>query len=194
LSGLEGCIEQGTSAVREQLDAVSAQVERLRAIDNVLDPTTGTSVTRRRRFNALAAKLRVSTDPTEQHMARLMGSFRPGLFAGGDDLDLPADNLALERAFRLPKGHERRIHGRAHAGVRIVHRGPSLLLVLDAHTRHPERFSAADLAPWIHAQAPASQQECRRRRGIMRRARSRKKRPRLLADLELRYRHAIQAS
>ena len=111
-----------------------------------------------------------------------------------DDLDLPADNLALERAFRLPKGHERRIHGRAHAGVRIVHRGPSLMLVLDAHARHPEPFSADQLTPWIHAEEPASQQQCRRRRGIMRRARSRKKRPALLADLERRYHHAIQAS
>jgi len=179
--------------VREQLDAVAPQVERLRAIQNTLDPKTGNSAKRRRRFNALAANLRTSTDPTEQHMARLMGSFRPGLFAGGDDLDLPVDNLDIERAFRLPKGHERRIHGRAHAGVRIVHRGPSLLLVLDAHARQPEPFSAGDLTPWIHAEAPPSQQECARRRGIMRLARSRKKRPLLLADLERRYRHAIRA-
>jgi hypothetical protein len=41
---------------------------------------------------------------------------------------LPVDNLALERAFRLPKGHERRIHGHAHAGVRIV---PSALTKTD---------------------------------------------------------------
>lgn len=180
--------------MRDQLDAVAPQVEQLRAIHNALDPTLGKSATRRRRFNALAAKLRTSADPTAQHMARLMRSFRPGLFAGGDDLDLPADNLALERAFRLPKGHERRIHGRAHAGVRIVHRGPSLMLVLDAHARHPEPFVAEQLTPWIHAEEPASQQQCRRRRGIMRQARSRKKRPALLADLERRYHHAIQAS
>ena len=79
-----------------------------------------------------------------------------------------------------------------HAGVRIVHRGPSLLLVLDAHTRHPEPFSAEELAPWVNAPVPPSQQECRRRRGIMRQARSREKRPVLLADLERRYRDAIQ--
>lgn len=180
--------------MREQLDALRPQVERLRAIHKALDPTRGTSVLRRRRFNTLAAKLGTSADPTAQHMARLMRSFRPGLFAGGDDLDLPADNLALERAFRLPKGHERRIHGRAHAGVRIVHRGPSLMLVLDAHARHPEVFSAADLTPWIFAEEPATQLQCRRRRGIMRRARSRKQRPQLLDDLERRYRQAIQAS
>jgi hypothetical protein len=123
-----------------------------------------------------------------------MTSFAPGLFAGKDDLDLPTDNLDLERAFRLPKGHERRIHGRAHAGVRIVHRGPSLLLVLDAHTRHQEPFAAEQLSPWVNAQPPASQRQCQRRRGIMRRARSRKKRPLLLAELEQRYRDAVLAS
>jgi hypothetical protein len=78
-----------------------------------------------------------------------MIAFRPGLFAGGDDLELPVDNLDLERAFRLPKGHERRIHGHAHAGVRIVYRGPSLLLALDAHARHPDCFAGTDLMPWV---------------------------------------------
>ena len=123
-----------------------------------------------------------------------MKSFQPGLFAGGDDLDLPVDNLDLERAFRLPKGHERRIHGHAHAGVRIVQRGPSLLMALDAHVRHPEAFAPNDLVPWRDARPSASQRDCQRRRGIMRRARSTKKRPLLLADLERRYRAAVLAS
>ena len=84
--------------MREPVDAVALQVERLRANHNALGPTTGTSATRRRRFNALAAKLRTSRDPAEHPMACLMGSFCPGLFAAGDDLDFPLDDLALERA------------------------------------------------------------------------------------------------
>jgi hypothetical protein len=180
--------------VREQLAAVAEHAEQLRAIQDTLDPATGANATRRRRFNALAARLHTGLDPIQQHMARTMKAFRPGLFAGGDDLDLPSDNLDLERAFRLPKGHERRIHGHAHAGVRIVQRGPSLLLALDAHVRHPEPFVAEDLAPYRGARAAASQMECLRRRGIMRRARSAKKRPLLLADLERRYRDAVLAS
>ena len=180
--------------MREELVAVAEHAEQLRAIQDTLDPTTGASANRRRRFTRLAARLCASLDPLQQHMGRTMTSFKPGLFAGGDDLDLPLDNLDLERAFRVPKGHERRIHGRAHAGIRIVQRGPSLLLALDAHLRHPEPFTAADLVPWRAAQEPVSQQECQRRRGIMRRARSAKKRPLLLADLERRYRDAIQVS
>jgi hypothetical protein len=173
---------------------VKEHAEQLRAIQDTLDPTTGASATRRRRFTRLAARLNAGVDPILHHMARTMNSFKPGLFAGRDDLDLPSDNLDLERAFRLPKGHERRIHGHAHAGVRIVQRGPSLLLALDAHIRHPEPFRADDLVPWRTAQAPASQRDCVRRRGIMRCARSAKKRPLLLADLERRYRVAILAS
>jgi len=173
---------------------VAGHAEQLRAIQDTLDPTTDPSATRRRRFSALAARLNTSPDPIQQHMARTMKAFRPGLFAGGDDLDLPLDNLDLERAFRHPKGHERRIHGHAHAGVRIVQRGPSLLLALEAHLRHPEPFATEDLLPWRDARASASQNECHRRRGIMRRARSAKKRPLLLADLERRYRYAVLAS
>ena len=191
---MHACIERGTAAVREPLEAVARYTKRLRELQDTLDPSTGTSAERHQRFGALATALGGEKDPVLQHIARTMTSFSPGLFAGGDDLDLPSDNLDLERAFRVPKGHERRIHGHAHAGVRIVHRGPSLLLVLDAHTRHPEPFSAEELAPWVNAPVPPSQQECRRRRGIMRQARSREKRPVLLADLERRYRDAIQDS
>jgi len=125
-------------------------------------------------------------------MARTMVAFAVGLFAGGDDLELPADNLALERAFRLPKGHERRIHGHAHAGIRIVQRGPTLLLTLDAHQRHPQPFPAEELAPWRDATLPAGQIACLHRRKIMRRARSSKKRPLLLALLERRFKQAVQ--
>ena len=194
MSRLDACIERGTTAVRAQLAVVATHVQQLQQISDTLDVTTGSSRTRRKRFNALAAQLGDQPDPRSQHMAQLMVSFVAGLFAGGNDLDLPIDNLALERAFRLPKGHERHIHGHAHAGIRIVHRGPCLLLALDAHARHPEPFSAEELAPWLNAQPPASQQECQRRRGIMRHARSRKKRPQLLAELERRYREAARVT
>src|SRR5205085_289488 len=67
-------------------------------------------------------------DPICQQMGRVMASFKLGLFAGGDRGDWPRDNLDLERWFRLPKGHERRIHGRCHAGVRIVQEGATMML------------------------------------------------------------------
>ena len=106
-----------------------------------------------------------------------------------DDLDLPLDNLDLERSLRLPKWHERRIHGHADRP-----RGPSLLLVLAAHASHPDPFRADELVRWVDAPAPPSQNDCGRRRRIMSNARSPGRRSLLLAGLKLRYRSAVRAS
>ena len=97
------------------------------------------------------------------------------------------DNLDLERWFRLPKSHERRIHGHRHAGVRIVQEGPTLVLALDAHAAHPGPFTVDDLLPYRTAREPDCQRQAMDRRKIMRKARSKKKRPKLLAELERRY-------
>jgi hypothetical protein len=123
-------------------------------------------------------------------MAGVMTSFLPGLFVGEGTFEGFTDNLDLERWFRLPKSHERRIHGRRHAGVRIVQEGPTLVHALDAHLTHPEPFTADDLLPYRNAQVPRSQHEAMKRRKIMKKARSKKNRPILLADLEQRYRES----
>jgi len=121
-------------------------------------------------------------------MAGLMHRFRAGLFAGGNELDQFQDNLDLERWFRLPKGHERRIHGHRHAGVRIVQEGPTMVHALDAHVAHPEPFTAEDLWPYRSAREPECQRRAIHRRKVMRKARSKIRRPELLAELERRYR------
>ena len=100
------------------------------------------------------------------------------------------DNLDLERWFRLPKSHERRIHGHRHAGVRIVQEGPTLILALDAHAAHPGTFTTEELLPYRRAREPLCQRDALTRRKIMRKARSKKKRPILLAELERRYRES----
>jgi hypothetical protein len=71
--------------------------------------------------------------------------------------------------------------------VRIVQEGPTLLLALDAHLAHPGRFEADDLRPYGKAQPPRDQLESIHRRKVMRKARSKKKRGPLLAELERRY-------
>jgi hypothetical protein len=127
-------------------------------------------------------------DSIHQAMATVMLNFLAGLFVGEGTFQAIRDNLDLERWFRLPKSHERRIHGRRHAGVRIVQEGPTLVHALDAHLGHPEPFTAEDLLPYRAAREPLSQQQALLRRKIMRKARSKKKRPRLLANLERQYR------
>jgi hypothetical protein len=119
-------------------------------------------------------------------MATVMVGFLAGLFVGEGKFEEIRDNLDLERWFRLPKSHERRIHGHRHAGVRIVQDGPTLVLALDAHAAHPEPFTAEDLLPYRTAREPPCQRDALNRRKIMRKARSKKKRPILLAELERR--------
>ena len=167
---------------------MKASVQDLQAVDRTLRPhdaTTGEEreaqcILRRQEWEA-------SADPLHQHCATMMSRFEPGVFVGGESADFPADNLDLERWFKRPKGHERRLHGRRHAGVRLVQHGPTLLLALDAHVHHDGSFTVDDLEPYGHARVPVSQQQAVERGKIMRKARSRKKRDALLAGLEKRY-------
>ncbi len=129
-------------------------------------------------------------DPMHQQMVQVMMSFVAGLFVGEGTWSAIRDNLDLERWFRLPKSHERRIHGHRHAGIRIVVEGPTLVHALDVHAAHPEPFTVADLLPYRTAREPPCQTQALNRRKIMRKARAKKKRPLLLADLERRYRES----
>jgi hypothetical protein len=186
LQHLAGCIDRGLEAVAEVQEELRPQVEKLQAVADTLDPAQGTQEDRRREFERLQGEFSREPNPFAQHMVKLMVSFLPGLFLGSLE-ELPRDNLELERWFRQPKGHERRIHGRRHAGVRLVHDGPTLAPTLDAHLHHLGPFTAEELAPYLSAQPPPSQKAAVNRRRIMRKARSPKRRPLLLAELEQRY-------
>src|SRR6185295_4913793 len=118
-----------------------AYVETSRRVDATSAPTSESWSRRKRRYDALRGDLVEGQDPLCQQMGRVMASFQDGLCAGGARGDFPRDNLEGERWFRLPKGHERRIHGRSHAGVRRGHEGATLLLALDAPRHHPQPFT-----------------------------------------------------
>ena len=187
LKRLAGCIDRGLECVAEELPVIRGHVEVVRSIAATLDPAQGDCESRRVRFSELHSTCQASTDLVRQQMAKVLLSFEPGLFSGGDEAGLPQDNLDLERWFRKPKGHERRIHGYRHAGVRIVLEGRSMIHALDLHQRHPEPLTSTDLLPFRDATPYISQLQSLQRRSLMRRARSTKKRPRLLAENESRY-------
>lgn len=165
---------------------IQRQVEDLRLIAETLDPQSGRVAQRRRRFAALQGRFGEGASPFHQHVRQLMDRWAPGLFVGGNAADVPWDNLDLERWFRLPKGHERRIHGHSHAGIRLVLEGPTLMPVLDAHREHDGPFTAEELHAYRHHPTPAAQEAALHRRRVMRRARSPKQRPALLQELEQR--------
>lgn len=188
LKRLAGCIDRGMEGAREALTHVGHYVQDLRSVDGLLKPSDeATGEEREAQFVSLWQEWEASVDPIHQQFAKVMSSFAPGLFVGGEAADFPADNVDLERWFKRPKGHERRIHGRRHAGIRLVQQGPTLMLALAAHVHHPGPFTVDALEPYRHSRMPASQQEALERGKIMRQARSRKKRPMVLADLEKRY-------
>ena len=187
---MAACIDKGLDLVKPQQKTIRHHVETIQEVAATLDPATKKSAQRQSDFDAILARLDGDSDPIHERMAGLMRSFRAGLFAGDDTFEQIHDNLDLERWFRLPKGHERRIHGHRHAGVRIVQEGPTLVHALDAHHTHPELFGVDDLLPYRSARAPACQRQAIHRRKVMRKARSKTKRPKLLADLEQRYQAA----
>jgi hypothetical protein len=174
-------------AVRSEQEVIREQVEEIQKVADTLDPEKGNCAERQADFQQLIDGFVGDGDPFHEQMAKVMTSFKPGLFAGGDEVDQIRDNLDLERWFRLLKGHERRIHGHKHAGVRIVQEGATMAMALDAHNAHRGQFTADDLLPYRSASVPKCQREAMNRRKIMRKARSKTKRPKLLAELERQY-------
>ena len=180
-------IDAGLAAVAEDRVVIGQQVADVRLVAATLDPERGGLKERRTQFAALQKQFAQSDVPFHEHVRMLMANWKPGLFAGGKAGNVPWDNLDLERWFRLPKGHERRIHGHQHAGVRLVREGPTLLPALDAHRQHDGLFTAEELHPYRDHPMPADQEAARSRHRVMRRARSRKQRAKLLQELEQRY-------
>jgi hypothetical protein len=88
---------------------------------------------------------------------------------------MPQDNLDLERWFKKPKGHERKIHGRKHVGMRIVNEGPTLLPALDAHLIQSKPFTYQDLIPYAYIETPESQIRSVEHKRVMTKASSKKK-------------------
>ena len=176
--------------VKGQQEVIREYVPVIAEVAAALEPGTEDITERREQFEALIDRFEATEDPIRHGMAAVMLSFLDGLFVGEEEYETVRDNLDLERWFRSPKSHERRIHGHRHAGIRLVLEGPTLLHALDAHAPHPGPFTVDDLLPYRTAREPPCQTQARNRRTIMRKARSKKKRPLLMAELERRYREA----
>jgi hypothetical protein len=177
LERLAGCIASGLASVAVEQEEVRQQVAEIARIEATLEQNSGSRQERRARYEKLQREYQSKEGDFYDHLARLLTSWQPGLFLGpratkGEEG--LADNLELERWFRKPKRHARQIHGRQHAGVRIVQEGPTLVLALDAHDEHPRSFTAEELLPFWPTEEPLEQEEALQRRKIMRRARSKK--------------------
>jgi hypothetical protein len=177
LGRLAACIDRGLAEVKGQQEQVREQVKAIQEVAATLDVNAGTMAERKARYEQLRRQYESRGGEFYAHLGKLMRAFADGLFVavrGRKGRSLPTDNLDIERWFRKPKGHERRIHGHKHAGVRIVVEGPTLLPALDAHEAHPQPFTAEDLLPYRDAVPPPDQVEAMQRHKLMRQARSQK--------------------
>ena len=160
--------------VQAEQESIQEYVKDIEKVAATLEPGGESCEERQKNFKELIDRFERNENPIRQHMATLMITFLAGLFVGAGKFEEIKDNLDLERWFRLPKSHERRIHDHRHAGVRIVQDGPTLVLALDAHVAHPGPFTAEELLPYRTAREPPCQREALNRRKVMRKARSKK--------------------
>jgi len=194
---LRDCIARGLDATAAERAQILSEMALVRAVAVTVDAAGDDYDERRARFDVLLQEYAASETEVAQRLARQMTNWKPGLFLGDGTAErrveesgrpyLPEDNYGIERSFRLPKGHARHVHGRAHAGVALVQRGATLLPALDAHELHSAPFTHDDLRPYFDALEPAAQKEVRQRAHVMRKARSAKQRPLLLEQLRKRY-------
>lgn len=197
LGALRECIARGLDATADERQRVEAELALVAAVAATVDAAGDDYDERLARFDVLVNEHAASDREMGQRLARQMKNWRAGLFLGADVAEgwvdsrgrpyLPENNYELERWFRVAKGHARHVHGRAHVGVALVHRGATLLPALDAHRLHDAPFTHDDLRPYFGTPESADQAEVRQRAHVMRKARSPKQRPLLLEQLEKRY-------
>jgi hypothetical protein len=177
LTRLQGCIQRGLVLYQEELGRIGTALGQVLVVWALVHPEPGKHQAYQKCFQQYAEDYSQSKNLITQHIGQTMQHFEKGLFCGGEALDLPEDNLDLERWIRGPKGHERHIHGRRHVGPRIVVEAPTLLLAFDAHLDRQTPFTVQELLPYANAEIPVSQQQARRRHQLMRKARSKKTQP-----------------
>ncbi len=177
LNCLNNCIKRGLPIYDQQKAEIEKYTKIVTKVMKTLTPATGTVTQRVEKFITIQNGLRNAAKKNKipKHMMLIMQSFGPGLFVRSDDSEIPDDNLDLERWFKRPKGHERRIHGRKHTGMRLVYEGPTLLLALDAHLSRKKPFSYSELLPYVEVEVPHSQRKSVERNRTMSKASSKKK-------------------
>lgn len=174
LKYLSTYIQRGLGRYAEDWCRIAAGIGGLLIVWTLLHPPTATRHSHREEFQQLAQQWSTHPEPVLQHIGQVMQHFEEGLFCGDETLDIPDDNLDLERWIKGPKGHERRIHGRQHVGLRLVIEAPTLLPAFDAHRARTTPFTVQELLPYATADIPESQQRAVARHQLMRKARAKK--------------------
>jgi hypothetical protein len=168
-------IDKGLALYEETRTKVLDYLREIKRVNQTLSHNHSNCKLRLKSFNKILERLKNSKDPVKENIAGFMKRFKDGLFAGGDNLEIPDDNQDLERWFKTPKGHERKINGHKHAGTRIVYEGPILLPTLDAHKSSERQFRVEELQPYVDAEMSEAQDDAISRRKRQKEGRCKKK-------------------
>lgn len=114
LKRLQGCIKRGLLIYQTDQIEIEKWIKEIEKVKDTLDLEKGTRKSRLSKFRRLKRRLAKTNDLVKNQMSEIMHSFRASLFVGDDIFSMPEDNLDLERWFKKPKGHERKIHGHKH--------------------------------------------------------------------------------
>jgi len=109
-------MDRGLDKVRAEPETIRDDVKEIEEVVATLEPGEEACADLQEKFEELIDRFKRKKDPIHQQIVQVMMSFLAGLFVGEDKLEQIRDNLDLERWFRLPKSHERRIHGHCPAG------------------------------------------------------------------------------
>lgn len=108
---LHSYIKRGLSIYYSEQKEVEKYTNEIKIVANTLNSETGKLKNRLAKFRRLKSRFKNADDLIKNQMSEIMHSFRALLFVGDDNLSIPKAYLDLERWFKKPKGHERKIHG-----------------------------------------------------------------------------------
>lgn len=94
MNRLAGCIDRGLDGSRDALEQVGRYAQDLQAVDITLKPSEAvTAEERKAQCLSWQEAWQSSPDPVHQHFAKMMSSFEPGVFVGGEAADVPTDHV-----------------------------------------------------------------------------------------------------
>ena len=187
LSRLAGCIDEGLDEVEESKRSIRDYVEVIEEVAATLEPGAEDCTERQEKFEALIDRFEATEDPIHQHMAAVMVSFLAGLFVGEGSSKRSWTTSIWSGGFACRRATSGGSTAIATRGFGWSWKGRRWCMRWTRTTATPGR-SRWRPAALSNSREPPCQTEARDRRKIMRKARSKTKRPILLAELERRYR------
>ena len=155
---MAGCIDRGLDAVKPEQEVLRKQVEEIQEIAGTLDPKEGNSAQRQAQFQELIEHFVAQGDSFHEHLAKVIRSFQPGLFAGRSSGSDPRQSRFGGAGFAYSRGMS---VGSTVTNMPVFGSSRKMsheALALDAH-QGPPTITVDDLLPYRSARMPECQRQ-----------------------------------